>query len=219
MQGTLFCGFICWKNVLVMKRIFLITALSLLSLGAFAQGSHEINVMVGGYKSEFLQADNSGLFEFIFGDFDTELDHSGDLADLYEPHYYMKSGPVLVVCYHYGLNSWLRLGAQTSLSSVSGTVSYRMGNRSRSQFKQTMIDILPEAKLMIPSARHFRLYGKVAAGVQVNLGELMSEGPVTFAWDITPIGAEWGGQRVYGNVEFCWGNVIRGIRIGMGFRF
>ena len=52
------------------------------------------------------------------------------------------------------------------------------------------------------------------------MGTLYSRSrPVEFAWDVVPIGAEWGGRRFYGNAEFCCGSVIQGGRIGIGFRF
>lgn len=201
------------------KFLLILLCLSCCAGALHAQGRHEINAFLGGYKAEFLQADNTDFFGFVFGNLDFEVTHSGDLADLYEPHYFIQSSPVLTLCYHYSINSWLRVGAQADLSYLSGKITYNMGNRPRTQFKQTMLDLLPEAKFMIPGSRHFRLYGKVAAGVQMNMGTLMSSSPVEFAWEIAPIGAEWGGQRFYGNAEFCWGNVLRGIRIGMGVRF
>ena len=42
---------------------------------------------------------------------------------------------------------------------------------------------------------------------------------VRFAWDITPIGFEWGGNTVFGMAELCVGNVLMGGRVGVGFRF
>jgi hypothetical protein len=43
--------------------------------------------------------------------------------------------------------------------------------------------------------------------------------PVTFAWDIAPIGFEWGSNTVYAIFEASFGNVITGMRFGIGYRF
>ncbi len=203
-----------------MKKTILGVFLLFAALSAGAQGQHEINVFVGGYKSEFFQEDESRSY---YGDllFDaTDNIHRGDLADLYEPHYNIKSSPVLTVNYHYILNRWLRLGAQMNWAGLSGEYRYLLSSRAPEKFSQQMVSVLPQAKFCIPGARHFRLYGKLAAGLQFNMGTLYSRSrPVEFAWDVVPIGAEWGGRRFYGNAEFCYGSIIQGGRIGIGFRF
>lgn len=181
------------------------------------EGRSEVNIFVGGYKTEFLWADRTNNYFTLFDDL--KPIHSGDLADLYEPHYYMKSSPVATLCYHYFINRWLRVGAQANLSYLSGSITYRMGNKPEQKFSQTSVSFLPQAKFCLPGSPYFRLYGKVAAGVQVNLGKLLNPSVMEFAWDVVPIGAEWGGKRVYGNAEFCFGSVICGGRVGIGFRF
>jgi hypothetical protein len=199
-----------------MNKIFI--TLACLFCGAFAlqaQGRHEVNAFIGGYKSEYINSYGGNEF---FGNMD--IYHCEDLYDLYEPHYSLETGPVLTISYHYIFNKWLRLGAQTNLGGLSGKCWYELGNRPAESFNEVMLSVLPEAKFCIPGARHFRLYGKVAAGIQMNMGTLSSRtAPVSFAWDVVPLGAEWGGQRVYGNAEICFGSVIRGGRIGIGFRF
>ena len=204
-----------------MRKILLfLTCLAGFAGSLQAQGRHELNVFLGGFKSEYLkgekQSDLWGIL--LFNNLD-KVDYNGDLYDLYEPHYNIKSGPVLTVNYHYILKDWLRVGAQANVGAVKGKIWYRLGNKPDRDYNQTMLSILPEVKLCIPGLRHFRLYGKVAAGVQFNLGTRISKSPVEFAWDVVPLGAEWGGARIYGNAEVCLGSVIQGGRIGMGFRF
>lgn len=192
-----------------MKKFCLLLAFSLLSLGALAQGRHEINLTLGGFKSEYLEMDA------------TRNDISGDLYDLYEPHFRVDSGPVVTADYKFALNSIVKVGAQLNYGGVTGYRWYNLGRRESEPYAISMISLLPQVKLCIPGPRHFRLYGKVAAGVQYSFntkGDVVTN-PVRFAWDIVPIGAEWGGQRVYGTAEFCYGNVVKGGRIGMGFRF
>lgn len=202
-----------------MKNIFTLTLALSLCCSALAQGKHETAVFIGGYKAEFTQADlgdNYAGFSFASSD----RKNAGDLFDLYEPHYSYVSGPVLTVSYNYILNKWVRFGAQANFGSVSGQSWYEIGDSTASYYHEQMLSVLPQVKVCIPSPKHFRLYGKAAAGLQYTFGSLRPGGkPLNFAWDIVPIGAEWGGQRIYGCAELCWGSIIRGGRIGLGFRF
>ena len=114
---------------------------------------------------------------------------------------------------------WLLLGGQATFSSIQGTQWYRLGNRPDLQFNGTVFSLLPQVKFHIPSPRHFRLYAYLAGGLQFRSMGPLELSPVRFAWDVAPIGAEWGGQRIYGTAELCFGNVICGGRIGIGYRF
>lgn len=191
-----------------MKRILVVLGLLVtLAAGTLrAQGRHEINLFIGGADASFV-----GLRDINQG-------HKYDLFCLFEPNYRFDCAPTVTLDYHYALLNWLCLGAQVNWSSISGTVYYRMGNRESERFSLNMCSVLPQAKFRIPSPEHFRLYGKVAAGLQANIGALFTS-PVQFAWEVVPIGCEWGGQRVYGTAEVCLGNVLLGGRIGIGFRF
>ena len=112
--------------------------------------------------------------------------------------------------------------AEFDYATVSGRSWYEIGGRQGQRFRTDVFSFLPQVKLRIPGAAHFRLYGKAAAGVKfvnTNLEEELYSSPVRFAWNITPIGFEWGGQRIYGMAEICLGNVLIGGRAGIGFRF
>ena len=174
-----------------------------------AQGRHEINLTIGGVSGEYTRIDvNDDAYD--------------DLCGLYEPHYSLNDGPVFSLDYHFKLNQVVYLGAELGYSHLSGYTWYNIGGQQRQKFATDVYSILPQVKLRIPGAAHFRLYGKAAAGIQIvstNLEELTTASPVRFAWDITPIGFEWGGNRVYGMLEACFGNVLVGGRIGIGFRF
>lgn len=203
------------------RKLILFTGLLLVcGLQLRAQGRHEINVFVGGYKSEFLKVDSESgrYYNMLFDEFDDEM-HIGDLYDLYEPHYLLESGPVVTLNYHYIFNKWVRVGAQANLGALSGKFWYILGNKPAETFKEVMVSVLPEVKINFTHWPGFRLYGKAAVGMQLNMGKRLSPSPVGFAWDVVPIGAEWGGHRIYGNAELCLGSVIQGGRIGLGFKF
>ncbi len=189
-----------------MRKIVLISSLFAAflagSLSAQAQGKSEINVYLGGFNGEYTKTDVS-------------RDNSMDLYAIYKEQYTLTSGPVFTLEYNYKLRSWLSAGMQVNYSQLTGTVFTRIDDQVTNEYTRNFFYILPEAKFRVPLPwRHFRLYGKVAAGIR-----LEPSAPVTFAYDLVPIGIEWGGQRVYGTAELSLGSVIMGGRIGMGFRF
>ena len=142
-----------------------------------------------------------------------------DLYGLYESKVrYIESGPGLTLDYNYAILNWLVVGGQFNYHRVSwdqySLVSGNSFNNTKNKFA-----ILPQVKFRIPSFKHFRLYAKVAAGMTLNIGHYYTNDPVVFAWEVVPLGCEWGGQRVYGTAEVAYGSVIKGGRIGIGFRF
>ena len=193
-----------------MKRYLIIVAtvaLMAMSLKAGAQGRNEFNLFIGGLNGTYTSLDNVGKTVRT------------DLYSMYEPAYSIHCDPAVTLDYNHKLLNWLGVGVQGNYSYLYGSYKYNVGTRGETQVKQRIISILPQAKFYIPSPRHFRLYGKVGAGVNINFGTSIISDPVSFAWDIVPIGFEWGGQVVYGTAEICVGNVITGGRIGLGFRF
>ena len=146
-----------------------------------------------------------------------------DLYSLYEPEVVYSTIPVGTLDYNYKLLSFMKVGAQVSAANIQRITTYRMENKLGRSDDMHLLYFLPQVKFCPPSPRHFRPYAKIAFGARFNLSpdDLAPESinPVTFAWDITPFGFEWGGNFVYGNAELCWGNVVRGVRLGIGFRF
>ena len=185
-----------------------LVACMLFSLPSGAQGKHEINLYMSGACSEYL-----GL--------NTPRDYTMDLYGLYETQVqYIQSGPGLTLEYNYALLNWLVLGGQFNYHRVLWDQYSRVGgNRANYTNTKNKVALLPQAKFRIPGMKRFRLYAKVAAGMNLNIGETIVGEPFSFAWDIVPIGFEWGGQVVFGIAEVSLGNVITGVRIGLGFRF
>ena len=193
-----------------MKRFYVFVAsVAILSCGldAGAQGRNEINFFIGGLNGTYVALDGADKTTY------------NDLYSLYEPQYRIQCNPSWTLDYNFRILKWLGAGFQANYSSLSGTAQYKTGSKGTIQTRQEIVSLLPQAKFYIPSPRHFRLYGKVAAGININWGRNIIGNPVDFAWEVSPIGAEWGGQVVYGTMEICVGNVITGGRIGIGFRF
>ena len=193
-----------------MKRVaVLLTALAaglLLEAPAHAQGKHEINLFMSAACSEYLQLNTAKV-------------HTGDLYDIYEPQVqYVQNGPGFTLDYNYAVLNWLLVGGQFNFHQLVWEEYARVGGTHVSNTKNKLA-ILPQVKFRIPSPRHFRLYAKVGLGMTLNIGRYSPRNPVVFAWDVVPIGCEWGGQRVYGTAELAYGSVIQGGRIGIGFRF
>lgn len=194
-----------------MKKILIFMAAAILTAGSFsakAQGRTDINLYMGFMNATYTSLDNAG----------GRYSHR-DLYSIYEPYYTVHSGPSYTLDVNRRIFPWLGAGLQANYSYMSGTKMYNIGNAPKREFRQTMLAFLPQVKFFIPSPRHFRLYAKAAAGIGLNLGETIVGTPVDFAWDIVPIGVEWGGQFIYGTAEVSLGNVITGVRIGIGFRF
>lgn len=185
-----------------MKKILI--ALSVLAFfggSAAAQDHpHEFNLYLGGFNSQYLG-------------YNVNTSYSADLYSMYEPRVSVSTGPVFTFDYNYAILSWLSVGAQFHYNHLDvSKVTWIDGNYER--FSRNMYSILPEAKLRIPSSEHFRLYGKVALGLS-----FASQLGARFAYDVVPIGCEWAGKRVYGTAELVYGSVVKGGRIGIGFRF
>ena len=199
------------KKVLMKRVSALLAAVAagvLLCTPSFAQGKREINVFMSGACSEYTRLNAS-------------KDYTRDLYGLYESQVrYVKSGPGLTVDYNQEVLDWLVVGGQFNLHRIEWE-EYALidGKNSRIHNTKNKVAVLPQVKFRIPSPRHFRLYAKVALGMTVNIGRYYTQDPVVFAWDLVPLGCEWGGQRVYGTAELAYGSVIRGGRIGIGFRF
>lgn len=186
-------------------------AAAILTAGSFtagAQGKTDVNLYVGFMNATYTSLDNTR----------NTFSHR-DLYSIYEPYYSVTSGPSITLDANRRILPWLGAGLQANYSYMTGSKMYNIGNAPRQEFRQTMLAFLPQVKFFIPSPRHFRLYAKAGAGINLNIGETIVGAPVDFAWDIVPIGCEWGGQVVYGLAEVSLGNVIMGLRIGLGFRF
>ena len=191
------------------KKLILLLAALLSVTVASAQKKHEVNFYIGGTPAIFNTLNVNDDYEYSY-----------TLSSIYGAHTRMYTDiGVMTLDYTYTLKDWLKLGVETNFCRVVGTTSYRLGTRPDVSFTQSMYSMLPQAKFCIPSPEHFRLYGKVAAGLQLNAGEGYTGPAVQFAYDIVPIGVQWGGHFIYGTAEFCVGSIIMGGRIGVGINF
>jgi len=194
-----------------MKRIItFMTILAALAIGQnlSAQKKDEINIHTGFASTEYIlaiDAINSG---------DT------DLYSIYEPSYgNLRGFSCLTVSYSHKLLPWLGVGGIIGGTYFSGFAQYKTQHNSTVAFEQVSLQLLPQAKFFIPSPKHFRLYGKAGVGINFTVGTSKISEPVRFAWEVVPIGFEWGGNVVFGTAEFCAGSIMCGARIGIGVRF
>lgn len=177
------------------------------SLGAKAKGRDEINLFAGFMNATYTYA-NQGRSILSY-----------DLFGLYEPSYDITCGPTVTLDYNHRILSWLGAGVQANWAYLYGNGQYVLGNAPVTAFSQHIMAVLPQVKFYIPGPKHFRPYSKVAAGVGFILGDTVVGKPFSFAWDIAPIGFEWGSQMLYATFESAVGNVITGVRFGIGYRF
>ena len=182
------------------KLLFALSVLVFCGTAAAQERPHELNLFIGGYNSQFLN-------------YKVTPDYSSDLYALYEPQTQISTGPVFTLDYNYAVLKWLSVGAQLHYNSLEVRTLTRIDS-NYDTYMRNMFSFLPEVKMRIPSSAHFRLYGKVALGISV-----APKYATRFAYDLVPIGCEWAGQRVYGTAELVYGSVVKGGRIGIGFRF
>lgn len=186
------------------KWILLLPAVLLLfaAQSAQAQKKHEVELFLGIVHANASQDSQS---------------NAHDLYYLYTPEEHFSVEPVFTLDYNYKLLSFLKLGAQFSYTQVTHRIYYRMDSKVGVREKLNLLYLLPQVKFCIPGTAHFRPYAKVAAGIQYSANQQAQ--PVSFAWEVVPIGFEWGGNFVYGTADLCYGTVVKGMHIGIGFRF
>jgi len=199
-----------------MKRLAILLSAVALAFGALDASAQETGGPVREKRHEF------NLFVGFFGaDLTMSAPYTSsvrpELSVLYEPQVQNTVSPTITLGYNFKLLSFLKLGGQFSYSGYYRTTTYLIDNKVTRGERVDYLYALPEVKFCIPGAEHFRLYAKLAAGARFRLQE--GDDLIDFAWDVTPIGFEWGGKTVYGNFEVCWGNVVKGARLGIGYRF
>lgn len=190
-----------------MKRLILIPLLLLLGLlpARAQQRPHEINLSLG-----FMPA--------IYNQADTRYEDHGDLYSLYEPRLRAEGAPMVGVDYNYALLPWLKVGVALNWTRLSGTIYKPNLHRETGTFRQDAFYLLPQVKAFYVNLDHFKMYAKAGAGLNINIGSEYTP-LAAFAYDLAPVGLQWAGQRVYGMAELTYGNVVQGVRLGLGFRF
>lgn len=190
-----------------MKKILLCLVLVAGALGsALAQEHrHEVNLTIGFMPREYTVIE-------------TGPEYSGDLASLYEPHVRAEGAPLIGADYAYAVLPWLKLGGTLDYTYLLGETYEAFRNKATGKYERYIVYLMPQAKVFALDIPHFKMYAKVATGLELNLGN--ADVPVVnFAWSVTPLGMQWAGDRVYGTLELTNGNVLRGIRLGVGLRF
>lgn len=192
-----------------MKKVILTILLSVLALGARAQGPHEVHISISGPAVGYRYADSFGIL----------YDWGTDLAAMYEGCERVDAGPVFSIGYTYTLRNWLRPGMEASMGLLWADRSHprAFGNWNVDSFSQRYITLMPLVHLVAFERPHIMIYGKVAAGGQLSVGDFEK---TTFrpAWQVIPIGLQWGGEKVFGLAEAGFGNVYL-FRLGMGIRW
>ena len=191
-----------------MKRILLACSMLLFAGAAWAQGPHEVHLSFSGPAG----GNTYDVYSTSYG-------WGADLYSLYEPGIRVSAGPVYSLGYTYSLRSWLRLGAEASLGVlwVDQRQARAWGNGEYDSTWERLYTVMPLVHLVALDRPHFKIYGKIAAGVRLSDGKYI--GTKFFpALAVMPIGLQWGGERVFGLAELGFGNVYHA-RIGVGFRW
>ena len=192
----------------MMKRLSLLLLLLAAAGGALrAQGPHELHLSISGPAGGGIYDDSGSLFNW-----------GSDLYSIYEPGERVDSGPVYSLGYTYALRSWLRVGAEASIGMlwVDKGQARAWGDQVEATW-QRLYTVMPLVHLVALNAPHFKIYGKIAAGGQLSIGDY--EGlKIRPAVEVVPLGLQWGGERIFGLAEFGIGNVYVG-RLGIGLRW
>ena len=173
-----------------------------------AQGPHEIHLSISGPAGGGIYDDSGSLFNW-----------GTDLYSMYEPGERVDSGPVYSLGYTYSLRSWLRVGAEASVGMfwVDKGQPRAWGNGDIKATWQRLYTVMPLIHLVALNNPHFKIYGKIATGGQLSLGDY--EGTrIRPAIEVVPLGLQWGGEKIFGLAEFGIGNVYVG-RLGIGIRW
>lgn len=190
-----------------MKRFLLLLALLAgFLLPARAQDfRHEVNLSAGFMPRIYLEIENAPGY-------------SGDLASIYEPRVQAEGMPLFGVDYAYAVLRWLKLGGEMDFTHIHGLTRELYRNTVVNEFSRYAVYLMPQAKVFAVDIPHFKVYAKLALGMNLNLGTALVD-PVQLAWSVTPLGLQWAGDRVFGTLELTNGNVLQGVRLGVGFRF
>ena len=192
-----------------MKKIVWVFLLLPLCLSMHAQGPHEIQLSMSSLPDSY----TSSIIDLY------DSSYSTDLAGLYEEREWAEPGPVLQVGYAYKVRSWLQLGVEATWSYlvIDRRHSLASGSREIDSVHQNIVSLMPGISLFALDLAHVKLYGKVAGGGLVSVGDYdgFAFRP---AWQVMPLGVQWGGERVFALAEAGVGNVYN-FRLGVGIRW
>ena len=197
-------------NAMVKKLLFCIILMVFFGGVLHAQGPHELRIGISGPA-----AGTRHVFDFA-----SRFFYAGtDLYCLYEESLQLDSAPVFSVDYSYTLKGWLRPGLEFSLGfmRVNSIPPRAFPDREIQSCSQQYYSLLPFVNLMALDEPHFKIYGKIGVGGQLTAGEWKGKSFYP-AWQIAPLGLQWGGERIFGFFELGFGDVYIA-RGGVGFRW
>ena len=192
-----------------MKKVVLLCLTLLLAGAAWAQGSHEVHLSLSG---------PAGGMKYD-GGYGSLYDWGTDLYSMYEPGERIDPGPSFSLGYTYAVRSWLQVGAEASVGILWADKSRARawGDGVVDATTQRLYTVMPLVHFVALNKRHVKIYGKVAVGAQLSMGDYE---PTILrpAFQFVPFGLQWGGEKVFALAELGFGNVYSG-RVGIGFRW
>lgn len=194
----------------MMKKLILCISLLAAAGGMLrAQGRHEVHLSISGPAG-------GDVYEGRYGSL---YNWGWDLCSLYEPGERVDVGPVFSLGYTYSPRGWLRVGAEASLGFIwaDKAQARAWGKGEVISSWQRLYTVMPLVHFVALDKPHFKVYGKLAAGGQLSVGNF--EGTkFRPAFEVVPLGLQWGGERIFGLAELGYGNVYIG-RLGIGIRW
>ncbi|MCQ2144597.1 MAG: hypothetical protein MJY72_02525 [Bacteroidales bacterium] len=218
-----------------MKKLFAaISILIICSASSFAQSS-------GGMQDDFnrveIEAGLAGITYLntfiLFGI--SDIAHSGSSAvekygaDGHEraPEFIVPAA--LCVGARYNILKWLSVGGEVQLQHLQSK-NYHTQTDSQSGesvksyaglHSMTTFALMPELRFTFHRWEKVNLYADLEAGVDVvNMECEKDQKPqCRFAFNVTPIGIQFGADRLFGLAELGLGSEWIGIKAGIGYRF
>lgn len=126
----------------------------------------------------------------------------------------MKCTGLFSVQYHHAVSKRIMLGCTTGYEYASLVLKDKDGAIRDGSIGQHYVSILPSAKLYYNYNQHFGMYGKLQAGIlmqmdksRVENDEVVDEFQMnpSFSFHVVPFGCEFGGESIRGYAEVGWG--------------
>ncbi len=211
-QGYLNCGFTS-KNGNMRKTILLTVLLTMLPSMLLAQQ---------GWKEKLeLSANISGeSFDIEFGDY-YYYAGSADLASIYGPQKRNISyTPVFSLMGEYKLKNRFSLGLELAYSHIGGDYYDPFTDEFTGVLSKHMLAFMPGVKYRYFIKKYFALHSGASAGAALQFGKDGTENifDVKPAIQVIPIGMRVG-NNIYATLDYYLGNVVLGVRLGIGYRF
>ena len=192
----------------IMKRFITAVVLLALAAPAFAQEGPKSNWVIRGSAAyipsvPYILLPWVGIAEALSADED-----AGEKADLNFPPYMAVEGL-------YSFNGRWSVGASLGYCGLSGKV-LRADGTVKSKDSIVLLPLTVIGRCNYINHPAFKLYGTLEAGAMFSVS---GDFAVVPDFQLNPLGAEFGGRRLFGLFEFGFGMNYFGARIGAGYRF